>query len=101
MFSKFTGRLSRFVLIGLLLASAVSLSCVFEPRATTEPTQVGGKGGDEYQLLNIGLEPLPPEAIVDGEIPEAAGETSWPSPSDFSKRELPAFNLHDSFSWYT
>ena len=28
--------------------------------------KVGGKGGDEYQLLNIGLEPLPPEAIVDG-----------------------------------
>jgi hypothetical protein len=31
------------VLIGLLLASAASLSCIFEPRATTEPTQVGGK----------------------------------------------------------
>ena len=30
--------------------------------------KVGGKGGDEYQLLNIGLEPLPPEAIVDGAI---------------------------------
>ena len=28
----------------------------------------GGKGGDEFQLLNIGLEPLPPEAIVDGAI---------------------------------
>ena len=30
--------------------------------------KVGGKGGDEYQLLNIGIEPLPPEAIVDGAI---------------------------------
>ena len=30
--------------------------------------KVGGKVGDEYQLLNIGLEPLPPEAIVDGAI---------------------------------
>ncbi len=24
----------------------------------------GGKGGNEYQLANLGLEPLPPEAIV-------------------------------------
>ena len=30
--------------------------------------KVGGKRGDEYQLLNIGIEPLPPEAIVDGAI---------------------------------
>ena len=30
--------------------------------------KVGGKGGDEYQLVNIGLEPLRPEAIVDGAI---------------------------------
>jgi type IV pilus assembly protein PilM len=30
--------------------------------------KVGGKGGDEIQLLNLGLEPLPPEAIVDGAI---------------------------------
>jgi Tfp pilus assembly PilM family ATPase len=30
--------------------------------------KVGGKGGDEYQLLNIGIEPLPAEAIVDGQI---------------------------------
>jgi type IV pilus assembly protein PilM len=30
--------------------------------------KAGGKGGDEYQLVNIGLEPLPPEAIVDGAI---------------------------------
>ena len=30
--------------------------------------RAGGKGGDEFQLLNIGLEPLPPEAIVDGAI---------------------------------
>jgi type IV pilus assembly protein PilM len=28
----------------------------------------GGKGGDEFQLINIGMEPLPPEAIVDGAI---------------------------------
>jgi len=28
----------------------------------------GGRGGEEYQLLNIGLEALPPEAIVDGAI---------------------------------
>jgi type IV pilus assembly protein PilM len=28
----------------------------------------GGKGGNEYQLTNLGLEPLPPEAIVDGAI---------------------------------
>jgi type IV pilus assembly protein PilM len=28
----------------------------------------GGKGGDEYQLVNIGSEALPPEAIVDGAI---------------------------------
>ncbi len=28
----------------------------------------GGKGGAEYQLVNLGLEPLPPEAIVDGAI---------------------------------
>jgi type IV pilus assembly protein PilM len=28
----------------------------------------GGKGGDEYQLVNIGTEALPPEAIVDGAI---------------------------------
>jgi type IV pilus assembly protein PilM len=27
-----------------------------------------GKGGDEWQLVNIGIEPLPPEAIVDGAI---------------------------------
>jgi type IV pilus assembly protein PilM len=30
--------------------------------------RAGGKGGSEYQLVNIGLEPLPPEAIVDGAI---------------------------------
>jgi type IV pilus assembly protein PilM len=30
--------------------------------------KAGGKAGAEYQLLNIGLEPLPPEAIVDGAI---------------------------------
>src|SRR6185369_3905096 len=30
--------------------------------------KAGGKGGDEYQLVNIGLEALPPEAIVDGAI---------------------------------
>jgi type IV pilus assembly protein PilM len=30
--------------------------------------KAGGKGGAEYQLVNIGLEPLPPEAIVDGAI---------------------------------
>jgi len=30
--------------------------------------KVGGKGNDEYQLLNIGIESLPPEAIVDGAI---------------------------------
>jgi type IV pilus assembly protein PilM len=30
--------------------------------------KVGGKRGDEYQLVNIGIEPLPPEAIVDGAI---------------------------------
>jgi type IV pilus assembly protein PilM len=33
--------------------------------------KVGGKGGDEYQLLNIGMESLPPEAIVDGAIMDA------------------------------
>ena len=30
--------------------------------------KIGGKGGDEYQLLNIGIESLPPEANVDGAI---------------------------------
>ncbi|OFV86765.1 MAG: pilus assembly protein PilM [Acidobacteria bacterium RBG_16_70_10] len=30
--------------------------------------RVGGKGGDEFQLVNIGIEPLPQEAIVDGAI---------------------------------
>ncbi len=30
--------------------------------------KASGKGGDEWQLLNIGIEPLPPEAIVDGAI---------------------------------
>jgi type IV pilus assembly protein PilM len=30
--------------------------------------KAGGKGGDEFQLVNIGMEPLPPEAIVDGAI---------------------------------
>jgi type IV pilus assembly protein PilM len=30
--------------------------------------KAGGRGGDEYQLINIGMEPLPPEAIVDGAI---------------------------------
>src|SRR5512145_3231445 len=30
--------------------------------------KVGGKRNDEYQLVNIGMEPLPPEAIVDGAI---------------------------------
>ena len=33
--------------------------------------KVGGKGNDEYQLLNIGIESLPPEAIVDGAIMDA------------------------------
>jgi Tfp pilus assembly PilM family ATPase len=28
----------------------------------------GGKGGAEHQLVGLGLEPLPPEAIVDGAI---------------------------------
>ena len=28
--------------------------------------KAGGKGGSEYQLVNIGMEALPPEAIVDG-----------------------------------
>jgi type IV pilus assembly protein PilM len=30
--------------------------------------RVGGKARDEFELLNIGIEPLPPEAIVDGAI---------------------------------
>ena len=30
--------------------------------------KAGGKAGAEYQLLNVGMEPLPPEAIVDGAI---------------------------------
>ncbi len=30
--------------------------------------KAGGKAGAEYQLMNIGLEPLAPEAIVDGAI---------------------------------
>jgi type IV pilus assembly protein PilM len=30
--------------------------------------KAGGKGGAEYQLVNIGMEGLPPEAIVDGAI---------------------------------
>jgi type IV pilus assembly protein PilM len=30
--------------------------------------RAGGKGGAEYQLVSLGLEPLPPEAIVDGAI---------------------------------
>ena len=30
--------------------------------------KAGGKGGAEYQLLNVGVEALPPEAIVDGAI---------------------------------
>lgn len=34
--------------------------------------RVGGKAGAEFQLLNIGLEPLPPEAIVDGAIMDSA-----------------------------
>jgi type IV pilus assembly protein PilM len=33
--------------------------------------KVGGKGGDEFQLLNIGVESLPQEAIVDGAIMDA------------------------------
>jgi type IV pilus assembly protein PilM len=33
--------------------------------------KVSGKGGDEYQLVNIGLELLPQEAIVDGAIMDA------------------------------
>ena len=42
MFSKFRRTGSRFVLIGLVLASAFGLSCIFEPRATTEPSQISG-----------------------------------------------------------
>ncbi len=30
--------------------------------------KVAGKAGDEFELLGIGIEPLPPEAIVDGAI---------------------------------
>ncbi len=30
--------------------------------------RAGGKGDAEFQLMNIGMEPLPPEAIVDGAI---------------------------------
>jgi type IV pilus assembly protein PilM len=33
--------------------------------------KAGGRGGDEFQLINIGVEPLPPEAIVDGAIMDA------------------------------
>jgi type IV pilus assembly protein PilM len=33
--------------------------------------KVSGKGGDEYQLVNIGMESLPSEAIVDGAIMDA------------------------------
>ena len=33
--------------------------------------KVGGKGGDEFQLINIGMESLPQEAIVDGAIMDA------------------------------
>jgi type IV pilus assembly protein PilM len=33
--------------------------------------RASGKGGDEFQLLNIGAESLPPEAIVDGAIMDA------------------------------
>jgi type IV pilus assembly protein PilM len=34
--------------------------------------KAGGKGGAEYQLVNLGLEPLPPEAIVDGAIMDSS-----------------------------
>ena len=30
--------------------------------------RVGGKSGEDFDLVSIGLEPLPPEAIVDGAI---------------------------------
>jgi len=43
MFSKLNGSRSRLVLIGLMLASLAAVSCIFEPRATLEPDQVGGK----------------------------------------------------------
>ena len=33
--------------------------------------KAGGKGDAEFQLLNIGMESLPPEAIVDGAIMDA------------------------------
>jgi type IV pilus assembly protein PilM len=33
--------------------------------------KVAGKGGEEFQLVNVGIEPLPPEAIVDGAIMDA------------------------------
>lgn len=44
MSSKLRRSRSRFVMIGLMLASLVVASCVFEPRATNEPdpSQVGG-----------------------------------------------------------
>jgi type IV pilus assembly protein PilM len=46
-------------LVGLDIGSSAVKAVELKP---------GGKAGDEYQLLNIGMEPLPPEAIVDGAI---------------------------------
>jgi type IV pilus assembly protein PilM len=46
-------------LVGLDIGSSAVKAVELKP---------GGKGGDEFQLLNIGIEPLPPEAIVDGAI---------------------------------
>ncbi len=43
MFSKLGKSKSRFVVIGLMLVSMATVSCVFEPRATTKPSQSGGK----------------------------------------------------------
>ena len=46
-------------LVGLDIGSSAIKAVELKP---------GGKGGAEYQLANMGIEPLPPEAIVDGAI---------------------------------
>jgi len=46
-------------LVGLDIGSSAIKAVELKP---------GGKGGAEFQLTNIGMEPLPPEAIVDGAI---------------------------------
>jgi len=57
----------------------------------------GGKGGAEFHLVNLGMEPLPPEAIVDGAIMDS-GSVIDAIQRLFSSRKIKTTDVATSLS---